>query len=128
MTTSSLFPTHKRRQDQIPAVLLPLFARLSKEIETPTENWPTVRCWSDKHLRKLIKSILDDMPSLSVSAKAVVQRLQEAGLARLIETTPLCANRSTIPRSDMEFYVLGLGVGQPADVDPFELLQAFQPT
>jgi hypothetical protein len=127
MTNPSLFPTSKRKHSQIPAEYLPIFARLSKEIEAPSEGRLTVRCWSDKHLRKLIKSIIDDMPSISFSARTVVQRLQDAGLARSIETIPLCTSRSAVAHSDMEFYVLGLGVGRHADVDPLELLQAFQP-
>ena len=93
-------------------------ASLSRRTAAPSDNWPTVRCWTKYSFDHIFRQIKEEIgaPRPSQSNIAILNWIMKLGLACAIET-------------DTEvFYLLEIGANPESEIDPSELMMAFQPT
>ena len=91
---------------------------LAQSISVPTADWPTVRCWTKSSLDRLFKTVKDklDNPEAFPSNWDLVQWMEESGLIHPIEA------------DGVTFYLLEFGAGSASQIDPLELMMAYQPS
>jgi predicted transcriptional regulator of viral defense system len=95
-------------------------ARLSARVAAPSDEWPTVRCWTVPSFRRLARGIRADLAAegmhSDVTSRALLGWLERLGLAKRI-----AADGET-------FYLLEFGQFPNIAPDPPELLLAACPT
>jgi predicted transcriptional regulator of viral defense system len=93
-------------------------AALSRRTSSPSADWPTVRCWKKRSFDRVCKQVEAEIgdPKLTESNVAILNWIMRLGLACAIET-------------DTElFYLLEIGASAESEIDPAELMMAFQPS
>jgi hypothetical protein len=93
-------------------------ADLCHSVALPTTDWPTVRLWTKSSLDRLFKKVKDGIgeskpPLSNVELLAWIEKL---GLARAFEA------------DSQTFYLLELGAGPDSEIDPLELMMAYEPS
>jgi predicted transcriptional regulator of viral defense system len=94
---------------------------LSVVLAAPTSEWPTVRCWTEPHLKQVFKSVRNDLAREGVldnrrlTHQSLLDWLCQIGLCRKIET------------EGRVFHLLEFGTKSRIEIDPFELLMADRP-
>ncbi len=94
--------------------------RLNQKLALPTPEWPTVRCWTEPALNRIIKQVRDGLASEGV----------EIGLSHRSLLEWICRLRlaSPIPAEGESIYLVEIGASAEAEVDPLELLMAAKPS
>jgi predicted transcriptional regulator of viral defense system len=93
-------------------------AALSRHTSSPSEDWPTVRCWKKRSFDRVFKQIATEIgdPKPTQSNVAILNWIVRLGLVCAIET-------------DGElFYLLEIGASTESAIDPTELMMASQPS
>ena len=92
-------------------------ACLSHSIAVPTADWPTVRCWTKTSLDRMFKRVKDDVGESKPpqSNLELLNWMKKLGLAWAIE-----AEGAT-------FYLLEFGASPKSEIDPLELMMAYEP-
>lgn len=95
-------------------------AHLNQKLAAPTTEWPTVRYWTKPALDKVFKRIREELAEEEVTS----------GLSHSSLLEWLCRLRlaTSIPVEGGGIYLLEIGAGAEADVDPWELLMAGKPS
>ncbi len=93
-------------------------AALSRRTSSPTDDWPTVRCWQKRSFDRIFKQVRaeigDGKPS--ESNIAILNWITRLGLVCTIET------------DTEDFYLLEIGASLQSAIEPSELMMAFQPS
>lgn len=94
--------------------------RLNKKLAVPTREWPTVRCWTESALGRIIKQVRHELAADGLKVKLTHRSLLE-WVCRLRLAAPL-------PVEGESLYLLEIGASAEAEVDPLELLMAAKPS
>jgi hypothetical protein len=91
---------------------------LCQHVAAPTDQWPNVRCWKKSSLNRLFKQVRKEIsePKPIESNADILDWLIQVGLACAIHTDPEL------------FYLLEIGAGSTGEIEPAELMMAYQPT
>ena len=88
---------------------------LSRSIASPTADWPTVRYWTKTSLDRLFKEVKVNLAKPPQSNLELLNWMKKLGLAWAIE-----AEGAT-------FYFLEIGASPKSEIDPMELMMAYEP-
>jgi hypothetical protein len=93
--------------------------RLNQKLAAPTPEWPTVRCWTEPALKRIIKRVRDALAADGLRAPLSHRSLMEW----------LCRLRLaySLPAEGESIYLLEIGASAETEVDPLELLMAAKP-
>jgi AbiEi antitoxin C-terminal domain len=93
-------------------------AALSRRTSSPSVDWPTVRCWKKRSFDRICKQVEAEIgePKPTQSNVAILNWIMRLGLACAIET------------ETEHFYLLEIGASTESEIDPSELMMAFQPS
>lgn len=95
-------------------------SRLNQKLASPTPEWPTVRCWTEPALTRLIKLVRDELAEegveISLSHRSLLEWICDLRLA------------APLPTEGESIYLLEMGASTSAQVDPLELLMAGKPS
>jgi hypothetical protein len=93
-------------------------ASLCRSISTPSETWPTVRLWKKGPLNQLFKSVHEQLSKSKppLTNIALLDWLKKLGLIWPVE-----AENET-------FHLLEMGANSQSEIDPLELMMAYEPT
>jgi predicted transcriptional regulator of viral defense system len=93
-------------------------AVLSRSLAAPTPDWPTVRLWTKTSLDRLFRAVKRNIGQSKprVSNMELLHWLEKLGLAWPVEA------------DGADFYLLELGASARSDIDPLELLMAYEPS
>jgi len=94
-------------------------AHLNRKLAAPTAEWPTVRCWTEPALHKIIKQVRDELASEQLKSNQSHSSLLE-WLCRLRLATSL-------PVESESVYLIEIGATSETELDPLELLMASKP-
>src|SRR5262245_33664780 len=93
--------------------------RLSRKLGVPNHEWTTVRCWTDQSLNRICRQIRDELAEEGMEANLTHRSLLD-WITRL-------GLMHSLPVEGESFYLLEIGAGSEAELDPFELLMASKP-
>jgi hypothetical protein len=88
-------------------------ASLSRSIALPTADWPTVRCWTKTSLDRIFQRVGESKPPQS--NLELINWMEKLGLA------------SAVQADAVVFYLLEIGASPQSEIDPTELLMAYEP-
>lgn len=92
-------------------------ASLSRSVAAPTDDWPTIRLWKKPSLDSLFKSIKNKICESKpvLSNVELLEWMEKLGLAWVVET------------DNVIFYLLEMGASADSEIDPLELMMAYEP-
>jgi hypothetical protein len=110
-------PSSEVRLERVYACKEAFLALLSNSIANPTADWPTVRFWTKTSLNRLFKKIRAklDKSKQPLSNSELLNWMNKLGLASAVE-----ADGET-------FYLLEIGASPTSEIDPLELMMAYEP-
>jgi hypothetical protein len=93
-------------------------ASLCRSVGSPSPEWPTVRCWTKASLDRLFKGVKVELAKRKrpQSNLELLNWMHNLGLAWTIE-----AEGAT-------FYLLEMGASPRSEIDPLELMMAYEPS
>jgi hypothetical protein len=92
-------------------------ALLSRAIASPSPEWPTLRCWTKTSLDRLFKGVKADLE----------KRKQPQSNLELLNWMHGLGLAWTINAEGATFYLLEMGASPRSEIDPLELMMAYEP-
>lgn len=93
-------------------------ASLAHRMTVATTDWPTVRCWTKSSLDRMFKQVRDEVGESTPpqSNMEILNWMKKLGVACAIEA------------DGVTFYLLEVGASLQSEIDPLELMMAFEPS
>ena len=92
---------------------------LSQHLATPSESWPSVRCWAKDSLLKVIKQVRDEL--------AIQGHGSSQSHSSLLDWMCKIRLMAKLPIEGASIYLFEAGATTESEVDPLELLMASVP-
>jgi hypothetical protein len=94
-------------------------ARLGQKLSAPSDEWPTVRWWTERSLNRMCAGVRKELAEAGEKAnltdRSLLEWLERLGLAHCLSMPEEC------------FYLVEIGAGTHCQPDPYELLMAAKP-